>query len=41
MGDNVVGKSAGMKEKTRKGWEAYNVDFKKVCEGESGGKTVG
>ena len=39
MGDGVVGRAAGMKEKTRRGWEGFNADFKGVCEKEtSGGK---
>jgi hypothetical protein len=32
MGDNVVGRSTGVKEKTRKGWEKFNEDLKVVCE---------
>ncbi|KAF2627272.1 hypothetical protein BU25DRAFT_368125 [Macroventuria anomochaeta] len=38
MGDNVVGRAVGMKEKTQKGWIRFNEDLKRVLEGEVGGK---
>ncbi|KAJ4372814.1 hypothetical protein N0V86_008180 [Didymella sp. IMI 355093] len=33
-GDGVLAKSAGMKEKTLKGWEGFNEDLKRVVEAE-------
>lgn len=36
MGDGVVGRSAGMREKTRAAWERFNADLKGWCEGEGG-----
>lgn len=35
MGEHVVGRGAGFREKTRKGWEAFNEDLKAVCEAEA------
>jgi hypothetical protein len=32
MGDNVIGRYVGFAEKTKRGWEKYNQDFKRWCE---------
>ena len=32
MGEHVVGRSLGVKEQTRKGWEKFNEDLKAACE---------
>lgn len=37
-GEGVLARSAGMKEKTRKGWEGFNADLKKAVEAEQGAK---
>ncbi|KAF1933204.1 uncharacterized protein M421DRAFT_643 [Didymella exigua CBS 183.55] len=34
--DGAIAKSAGMKEKTRKGWEGFNVDLKRAVEAGQG-----
>lgn len=41
MGEGVVGRQVGMREKTRRGWEGFNREFKGVCEGEGGGVAGG
>lgn len=33
IGDNVVGRRMGLAAKTLSGWERYNQDLKKSCEG--------
>jgi hypothetical protein len=33
MGEGWVGRQAGFREKTRKGWEGFDGDLKGVCEG--------
>lgn len=33
-GDGGLARSVGMKEKTRKGWEEFNVDLKRIVEAE-------
>jgi hypothetical protein len=35
-GDGAIARSAGMKEKTRKGWEGFNADLKRAVEAEVG-----
>ncbi len=34
IGEGAVGKMMGFNEKTRKGYERFNIDFKKWVEGE-------
>lgn len=36
IGDNAIGNMIGFREKTRKGFEGFNADFKKWVEGRSG-----
>jgi hypothetical protein len=42
MGDGLVARKTGMREKTMKGWDGFNEDFKRWCEsqGEAGKVTV-
>jgi hypothetical protein len=32
MGDGLVARKTGMREKTLKGWGGFNEDFKRWCE---------
>lgn len=36
IADGMVGNAIGFREKTRKGFEGFNVDFKKWVEGKNG-----
>jgi hypothetical protein len=36
MGEGVVGRWAGFREKTKGTWEGFNGDLRGVCEGEAG-----
>lgn len=37
MGENLVARGLGFREKTRAAWEGFNADLKGVCEGEAAG----